>query len=108
MISENNIIFLENLAKIDPGPFFILSLLPYLFFIYWLNKVSVVPKLAQWGFRATLLFVFITIICAIIAKIGFQAELTDIDPLHGLAESFLTLSDALIVIGFLGALDKIK
>ncbi len=92
---------LEFLAKIDPGPFFVFSLIPYLFFLYWLNKVSIIPKLAQWGFRCTLIFVLITIICAIIAKLIYGGELTDIDPLHGLAEAFLTLSDGLIVIGFL-------
>ncbi len=91
---------LHLIGQIDPGPFFVLSLVPYLFFLYWAQKCNSIPKTALWGFRLTLLFVFMTIVFAIIAKTQFQAELTDIDPLHGAAESFLTLSDALVVIGF--------
>ena len=53
------------------------------------------------GFRLTLLFVGMTIIFAIAALVFYDSELTDIDPLHGAAESFLTLSDALVAIGFL-------
>ena len=41
-----------------------------------------------------------TIIFAIIAKQVYGGELTDVDPLHGAAEAFLTLSDAMIAIGF--------
>ena len=92
----------------DPSPFFVLSLLPYLLFLYWLNKSNDIPRLSLWGFRLTLLFVFITIICAIIAKLYYGAELTEVDPLHGAAESFLTLSDALIVFGFLSVLKTNK
>tara|TARA_Y100001968_G_C18803158_1_gene456621 strand:+ start:190 stop:528 length:339 start_codon:yes stop_codon:yes gene_type:complete len=104
MIYNESIILINKLGEVDPGPFFILSLLPYLLFLYWLNKVEIIPKIAIVGFRFTLLFVFITIICAIIAKLSFGGELTDVDPLHGLAESFLTLSDTLVVIGFLRVL----
>ena len=97
---------IQYLNGIDPGPFFVLSLIPYLVFLYYLNKVKSIPKIALWGFRCTLLFVLITIIFAIIAMVVYKGELTDIDPLHGAAESFLTLSDGLIVFGFLGALTK--
>ena len=106
LLSQFNLI--NWFSNINPGPFFVLSLLPYLFFLYYLNKVTSIPRLAIWGFRGTLLFVFITIVCAVIAKLNYGGELTDVDPLHGLAESFLTLSDALIVIGFLGAFTQKK
>ena len=42
-----------------------------------------------------------TIVFAILADRFFGGELTDVDPLHGGAEAFLTLSDALVVVGFL-------
>jgi len=93
--------FLQALAQIDPGPFFVLSLIPYLAFLYWAQKSRSIPRLALWGFRLTLLFVVVTIVFAIIASQLFNGQLTDVDPLHGAAEAFLTLSDALIVLGFL-------
>ena len=91
---------LNSIGQVNPSPFFVLSLIPYLFFLYWAQKSKLIPGLALWGFRLTLLFVLITIIFAIIARVVFDGELTDIDPLHGAAEAFLTLSDALIVLGF--------
>ncbi len=93
---------INDLAGIDPGPFFVISLFPYLFFLYWAQKTSAIPKIALWGFRLTLVFVLMTIIFAILAKQLFGGELTDVDTLHGAAEAFLTLSDALVVVGFLG------
>ena len=99
---------IEKLEVIDPSPFFVLSLIPYLFFLYWLKKVTVIPRLSFLGFSFTLLFVLITIVCAIIAKLVYDGELTDVDPLHGFAEAFLTLSDGLVVIGFLGAINSQK
>ncbi len=98
---------IENLGHIDPSPFFVLSLIPYLVFLYWAQKTKSIPKVALWGFRLTLLFVFVTIVFAIIAKLVYQGELTDIDPLHGAAEAFLTVSDGLIVLGFALAKNKV-
>ena len=60
------------------------------------------------GFQLTLLFVFMTIVFAIIAQIYFGDELTNVDILHGLAESFLTISDAFVVYGFVLMLQSIK
>ncbi len=100
---NNANLILENLAGIDPSPFFVLSLAPYLFFLYWIQKSPEIPKISLWGFRLTLLFVAMTIVFAILAKVLYESDLTDIDPLHGAAESFLTLSDALIAVGFLQA-----
>ncbi len=98
---------LENIGLIDPSLFFVFSLIPYLFFLYWAQKSSFIPNLALLGFRLTLLFVLMTIIFAIIAKQLYDGELTDVDPLHGAAEAFLTLSDALIVLGFAMARKKL-
>ncbi len=98
---------LNSLGEVDPSPFFVGSLVPYLFFLYWIQKSSSVPKVSVWGFRLTLLFVAITIVLAIVAKIAFNDELTNVDPLHGAAEAFLTLSDGLILFGFASLRKKI-
>ena len=90
----------DSLAGLDPGPIFVISLFPYLLFLYWSQKTSLIPKTSLWGFRLTLLFVFVTIIFSILANILYGKELTDIDPLHGSAEAFLALSDGLVVLGF--------
>ncbi len=90
------------LGGVDPSPLFVLSLIPYLAFLFWAQKSKQIPKISLWGFRLTLLFVAMTIIFAIVASVRFGEELTNIDPLHGAAEAFLTLSDALIALGFLG------
>ena len=92
---------MEYLGDINPGPFFVLSLIPYLAFLYWANKSKEIPAISMWGFRLTLVFVLMTIVFAILAKQFYGGELTDVDPLHGAAEAFLTLSDALVVLGFL-------
>ena len=54
-----------------------------------------------WGFRLTLLFVVVTIAAALVALRCCEAELVAIDPLHGGAEAFLTLSNAVLVWGLL-------
>ncbi len=95
-----SILSLESIARVDPSPFFILSLIPYLVFLRYAGKTKSIPKISLLGFKLTLLFVFMTIVFAIISLIYFGEELTNIDVLHGLAESFLTISDALVVYGF--------
>ena len=95
-----SILSLESIAGVDPSPFFILSLIPYLVFLRYAGKTKSIPKISLLGFKLTLLFVFMTIVFAIISLIYFGEELTNVDVLHGLAESFLTISDALVVYGF--------
>ena len=95
-----SVLSLESMAQIDPSPFFILSLIPYLVFLRYAGKTKSIPKISFLGFKLTLLFVFMTIVFAIISLIYFGEELTNVDVLHGLAESFLTISDALVVYGF--------
>ena len=99
---------LESMAQIDPSPFFILSLIPYLVFLRYAGKTKSIPKISFLGFKLTLLFVFMTIVFAIISLIYFGEELTNVDVLHGLAESFLTISDALVVYGFVLMLQSVK
>ncbi len=104
LIIQNNHI-LEILGQVDPSPFFISSLIPYLVFLYFAQKSETIPKISLWGFRLTLLFVFMTIVLAICALQFYDAELTNIDYLHGTAEAFLTLSDALVLWGFVQLLN---
>jgi hypothetical protein len=91
---------LAALAGIDPAPLFVLSLLPYLAFLWWASRVRAFPRLALLGFQLTLLFVAVTIVAAVVAQLKFGRQLADVDPLHGGAEAFLTLSNALVMLGF--------
>ena len=103
-----SILSLQSIAKIDPSPFFVLSLIPYLFFLRYAGKTKSIPKISFLGFKLTLLFVFMTVVFAIISKIYYGEELTNVDVLHGLAESFLTISDAFVVYGFVLMLQSVK
>ena len=103
-----SILSLESIARVDPSPFFILSLIPYLVFLRYAGKTKSIPKISLLGFKLTLLFVFMTIVFAIISLIYFGEELTNVDFLHGLAESFLTISDALVVYGFVLMLQSVR
>jgi len=91
---------LQWLAGIDPSPLFALSLLPYLAFLWWARRVPGFPALALRGFELTLVFVGVTIAAALIAQQQFGRQLADVDPLHGAAESFLTLANVLVAGGF--------
>lgn len=91
---------LEALAGVDPAPFFGLSLLPYLAFLWWSWRSGRMPRLALIGFALTLLFVLVTIGAAIAAEVIYGRQLADVDPLHGGAEVFLTLSNVLVLLGF--------
>lgn len=93
---------LSWLAQIDPSPLFVLSLLPYLAFLWWASQVEGFPKLALWGFQCTLLFVAVTIGAAIVAQLRYGELLANVDALHGGAESLLTVSNLLVVLGFSG------
>eukprot|EP00177_Eucheuma_denticulatum_P003667 GFKZ01006648.1.p1 GENE.GFKZ01006648.1~~GFKZ01006648.1.p1 ORF type:complete len:442 (-),score=30.85 GFKZ01006648.1:673-1998(-) len=81
--------------------FFAASLAPYLVFLYFLGKEETkCPPLANFGFRFLLVFVFATIPAGIYAKVHYHDILANIDWLHGTAESFLTITNLLIVLGF--------
>jgi hypothetical protein len=93
---------LSWLAGIDPTPLFILSLLPYLAFLWWAGRIEGFPRLALRGFQITLVFVAVTIAAAVVAQLRYGELLANVDPLHGGAESLLTLSNLLVVLGFSG------
>lgn len=77
-----------------------LSLFPYLAFLWFLTRSGTTPRLALVGFYMTLVFVAVTIPAGVYAKVKYGAELANVDWLHGGAESFLTLSNILVVLGF--------
>lgn len=91
---------LQALVGFDPAPLFVLSLLPYLAFLWWASRVRGFPVLAQRGFQMTLVFVAVTIVAAVVAQERYGRQLADVDLLHGGAEAFLTLSNALVLLGF--------
>lgn len=92
----------ENFA----GPFFGLSLFPYIAFIYFLNvKENDTPKGVTVGFATCLLFVFLTIPAAIAAQVLYGVSLADSDWLHGSAESLLTITNLITVLAFRQALE---
>jgi hypothetical protein len=85
---------------------FAISLFPYLGFLWFLTKSRLVPKLALVGFYVLLIFVAVTIPAGIYAKVHYGEELANVDWLHGGAESFLTLTNVLVVLGFRNALKR--
>ncbi len=85
---------------ISKDSLFAISLFPYLAFLWFLTRSQQAPRLALIGFYMTLVFVGVTIPAGIYAKVAYGESLANVDWLHGSAESFLTLSNILIVLGF--------
>jgi hypothetical protein len=85
-----------------------LSLFPYLGFLWFMARSAQTPRLALWGFYLLLVFVAVTIPAGLYARAVYQAELANVDWLHGSAESFLTLSNIFVVLGFRQALIAAK
>ena len=79
---------------------FAISLFPYLAFLWFATRSRQMPRLALVGFYMTLLFVAVTIPAGIYSKVAYGESLANVDWLHGSAESFLTLSNILVVLGF--------
>ncbi len=79
---------------------FAVSLFPYLGFLWFLTRSQETPRLALIGFYVLLVFVAVTIPAGIYAKVQYGEVLANIDWLHGSAESFLTLSNILVALGF--------
>ena len=59
--------------------------------------------LGKYGFQFLLVFVFATIPAGIYAKLVYHDILANVDVLHGVAESFLTITNLLIIQGFRSA-----
>lgn len=83
---------------------FAISLFPYLGFLWFLTRSGKAPRLVLLGFYFLLVFVGVTIPAGIYAKVHYGEMLANIDWLHGSAESLLTVSNLLVVIGFIQAI----
>ncbi len=89
-----------SIPMLDKNTLFAVSLFPYLGFLWFMTRTKETPRLALIGFYALLVFVAVTIPAGIYAKVGLGEELANVDWLHGGAESFLTLSNIFVVLGF--------
>ncbi|KVH90003.1 uncharacterized protein LOC112521567 [Cynara cardunculus var. scolymus] len=85
---------------------FAFSLFPYIGFLYFITRSNSAPKLTLFGFYFLLAFVGATIPAGIYAKVHYGTSLSNVDWLHGGAESLLTLTNLFIVIGLRQALRK--
>ena len=85
---------------ISKDTLFVLSLFPYLGFLWFITRSGQTPRLALIGFYVLLVFVAVTIPAGIYAKVHYGESLANVDWLHGGAEFFLTLSNILVVLGF--------
>ena len=99
---------IEKLASIDNTALFAASIFPYAIFLFYLYKIKSVNNLIKTGYTLTVLFVFITIVISIYTLNNYDKSLVEVDFLHGLAESFLTLSDFVILFGFIKLLNSLE
>ena len=100
--------FIEKLGSTDNTFLFASSIIPYAIFLFFLYKIKLVNNFVKTGFSLTVLFVFITILISIFSLNYYNKTLVEVDFLHGLAESFLTLSDFVILLGFMKILNKLE
>ena len=100
--------FIEKLSLIDNTVLFAASIFPYAIFLFYLYKIKSINKLVKTGYSLTVLFVFITIVVSIYTLNYYDKTLVEVDFLHGLAESFLTLSDFVILFGFIRLLNSLE
>ena len=100
--------FIEKLGLIDNTLLFAVSIIPYAIFLFYLYKINSVNNFIKTGFSLTVLFVLVTIFASIFTLNYYGKSLVEVDFLHGLAESFLTLSDFVILFGFIKMLNSIE
>jgi heme A synthase len=87
---------------------FAVSLFPYLGFLWFLTRSRLTPKLALWGFYMLLVFVAVTIPAGLYTQKVLGQSLANVDPIHGGAEFFLTLSNILVVLGFRQGIQRLR
>ena len=100
--------FIEKLASIDNTALFAASIFPYAIFLFYLYKIRSLNSFVKAGYSLTVLFVFITIVVSIFTLNYYDKTLVEVDFLHGLAESFLTISDFVILFGFIKILNSLE
>ena len=107
-MNDLNIKFIEKLGLIDNTLLFAVSIIPYALFLFYLYKIKSVNKLVKTGYSLTVLFVFITVVVSFYTLNYYNQTLVEVDFFHGLAESFLTLSDFVILLGFIKILNNLE
>ena len=100
--------FIEKLGSIDYTLLFAVSIVPYAIFLFYLYKIKSINSFIKTGFSLTVLFVLITIFISIFTLNYYGKTLVEVDFLHGLAESFLTISDFVILFGFIKLLNSLE
>ena len=100
--------FLDKLATFDNTVLFAVSIIPYSIFLFYLYKIKSVNRFVKTGFSLTVFFVFITILLSIFSLSFYHKTLVEVDLLHGSAEFFLTLSDFVILFGFIKILNNLE
>ena len=100
--------FIEKLGSIDNTALFAASIIPYSIFLFYLYKIKSFNNFVKTGFSLTVLFVLITILVSIFTLNYYNKTLVEVDFLHGFAESFLTLSDFVILFGFIKLLNNLE
>ena len=100
--------FIEKLGSIDNTFLFAVSIIPYAIFLFYLFKIKSINNFVKTGFSLTLLFVLITIMLSIFTLNYYDKTLVEVDFLHGFAEFFLTLSDFVILYGFIKLLNSLE
>ena len=100
--------FVEKLGFIDNTLLFAVSIIPYAIFLFYSYKIKSINIFVKIGFSLTVLFVFITILVSTFTLNYYDKTLVEVDFLHGLAESFLTLSDFVILLGFIKILNSLE
>ena len=100
--------FIEKLGSINNTSLFAVSIIPYAIFLFYLYKIKSINNFVRTGFSLTVLFVFITILVSIFTLNYYDKSLVEVDFLHGFAESFLTLSDFVILFGFIKLLNSLE
>ncbi len=99
---------IEKLGSVDNTFLFAVSIIPYAIFLFYLYKIKSVNNFVKTGFSLTVFFVLITILVSILTINYYNKSLVEVDFLHGLAESFLTLSDFVILFGFIRLLNSLE
>ena len=100
--------FIEKLGSIDNTLLFAASIIPYAIFLFYLYKLKAINRFVKTGFSLTVFFVFITIVLSIFSLTYYNKTLVEVDFLHGSAEFFLTLSDFVILFGFIKMLNTLE
>tara|TARA_B100001769_G_C21791452_1_gene431473 strand:+ start:265 stop:600 length:336 start_codon:yes stop_codon:yes gene_type:complete len=100
--------FLDYLSKYENTTLFAVSIIPYTIFLYYLFRIKSINRIIKIGFSLTVLFVFITIVISIFSQTYLNKTLVEVDLLHGSAEFFLTLSDFVILLGFIKMLKSLE